>query len=263
MKDYYALLGVTHTATAEEIKRAFRKLAVRYHPDKNPDPGAEKIFKELVEAYDVLGDWEKRKKYDLRFENPFSEAFVTPETRKHRDPRYRPKPPGYRPPPKKEPIQEIMARYLPYFRWLSWAGCLLAFLLLLDFVLPYQEKIESVTDVSVVTGARKNFRYFLFQTESGKEIKVYSSEARLLLNEEKIEFDQTRIFQTVMYVSDEGPTFQVKLGYLYKGFVFFPLILAVTSVLGVSYRKNVEFPFNLSIVNGTMLVINLSLLALL
>jgi curved DNA-binding protein len=64
-KDYYKTLGVAKTATQEEIKKAYRKLAVKYHPDKNPDnKEAEAKFKEANEAYDVLGDADKRKKYD-------------------------------------------------------------------------------------------------------------------------------------------------------------------------------------------------------
>src|SRR3954468_3605934 len=64
-RDYYEVLGVTKTATSEEVKRAYRKLAVKYHPDKNPDdPHAEEKFKELGEAYDVLMDDEKRAAYD-------------------------------------------------------------------------------------------------------------------------------------------------------------------------------------------------------
>src|SRR6184192_1245361 len=64
-RDYYEVLGVGRTATDEEIKRAYRKLAVKFHPDKNPDdPHAEEKFKELGEAYDVLMDPEKRAAYD-------------------------------------------------------------------------------------------------------------------------------------------------------------------------------------------------------
>ena len=64
-RDYYEVLGVSKTATVEEVKRSYRKLAVKYHPDKNPDdPQAEEKFKELGEAYDVLMDEEKRAAYD-------------------------------------------------------------------------------------------------------------------------------------------------------------------------------------------------------
>jgi curved DNA-binding protein len=64
-KDYYQILGVDRKADEEEIKRAYRKLALKHHPDKNPgDKQAEERFKEINEAYDVLGDPTKRAKYD-------------------------------------------------------------------------------------------------------------------------------------------------------------------------------------------------------
>lgn len=64
-KDYYQTLGVKKDATKEEIRRAFRKLAAKHHPDRNQDdPGAEERFKEINEAYTVLADEEKRKLYD-------------------------------------------------------------------------------------------------------------------------------------------------------------------------------------------------------
>lgn len=86
-KDYYQVLGVDKKASQEEIKKAYRKLAVKYHPDKNPgDKEAENKFKLINEANEVLSDAEKRKKYDVLGENwnkyqhagagqPFGEGF--------------------------------------------------------------------------------------------------------------------------------------------------------------------------------------------
>src|SRR3954469_20920343 len=61
---YYKVLGVDKKASQEDIKKAYRKLARQYHPDTNKDPGAEERFKQISEAYDVLGDADKRKKND-------------------------------------------------------------------------------------------------------------------------------------------------------------------------------------------------------
>src|SRR3989441_11469602 len=64
-KDYYQVLGVPETATVDEIKRAFRRLAKQHHPDRNPGkPQAAERFKEINEAHDVLSDPAKRKQYD-------------------------------------------------------------------------------------------------------------------------------------------------------------------------------------------------------
>ncbi len=64
-KDYYKILGVERTASADEIKRAYKKLAIKYHPDRNPgNKEAEEKFKQAAEAYDVLRDPEKRQRYD-------------------------------------------------------------------------------------------------------------------------------------------------------------------------------------------------------
>lgn len=66
MNDLYSVLGVAKTATSDEIKKAYRKLAIKYHPDQNPnDKSAEEKFKEISAAYSILSDDDKRKQYDL------------------------------------------------------------------------------------------------------------------------------------------------------------------------------------------------------
>ncbi|MBR4856061.1 MAG: DnaJ domain-containing protein, partial [Bacteroidaceae bacterium] len=64
-RDYYEVLGVSKGASEQEIKKAYKKMAIKYHPDRNPgDKEAEEKFKEAAEAYDVLHDPQKRQRYD-------------------------------------------------------------------------------------------------------------------------------------------------------------------------------------------------------
>jgi curved DNA-binding protein len=80
-KDYYKILGVSKSASADELKKAYRKLAMKYHPDRNKDDkNAEARFKDISEAYAVLSDKEKRKQYDMfgseGFQNRFSQEDI-------------------------------------------------------------------------------------------------------------------------------------------------------------------------------------------
>lgn len=74
-KDYYEVLGISKSASADQIKSAYRELALKFHPDKNKDKGAEEKFKEINEAYAVLSDAEKRKQYDAYGPEQFNQQY--------------------------------------------------------------------------------------------------------------------------------------------------------------------------------------------
>lgn len=76
MKDYYRILEVAQDCDTEEMRRSYRRLAMKFHPDRNQgSPAAERIFKEIAEAYGVLGDPEKRREYDAAMKSGGSTAF--------------------------------------------------------------------------------------------------------------------------------------------------------------------------------------------
>jgi len=73
IKDYYEIMGITPEAETKEIKKSYRKLAMKYHPDRNhDDPACEERLKEINEAYRILGDEEKRRRYDLSCQQSFN-----------------------------------------------------------------------------------------------------------------------------------------------------------------------------------------------
>lgn len=78
-KDYYKILGIPSGANEDEIKKAYRKMALKYHPDKNKEPNAEEKFKEIAEAYDVLSDPKKRGLYD-QYGEEGKRAVLQPDT---------------------------------------------------------------------------------------------------------------------------------------------------------------------------------------
>ncbi|RAV98389.1 J domain-containing protein [Pseudochryseolinea flava] len=249
MKDYYAILGVSDHAHSSEIKRAYRRLAIQYHPDKNPSPEAQTLFVEINEAYDVLIDPQERRAYDLRRYKPFAEFVQEEQLPKHRDPRYRPKP-NY----KREKSQQLrfMERMAQPARMLNIVGLVLVLLFTVDYIMPYRQTSEVITNGPEIELQRRGAPYYL-TTASHKTVKVYR---KLSEFGGRIKLTQTRIFGITMSVSDLSGFNQVTMGYMYRGYIIFPLFLLIASVVGVINRRNIIINFNFAVGTGLMLIIN-------
>ena len=257
MKDYYSILGIPPSASETEIKRAFRRLAVIYHPDKNSAAEAKPIFQEINEAYDVLGDREKRASYDAHRENPFAGIF-TGEAPRHRDPAYRrPRPPQTA---KGPPASYLLMRdYLPYLLWVSRIGLLVTALFFIDFLLPYRTVEEGISEIYAVR-IRGSTAYHIIITETGRKLKLYDYQAVRFRNEPVVHSTITRIYGTVMFVSNGSRTFVERLAYMYRHLIFMPAILFVNSLFAILFRKRVELCFNLNITGFVLLVVNFVLI---
>jgi hypothetical protein len=252
MKDYYGILGLDSSATDSEIKRAYRRLAVLYHPDKNPDPAAEQFFKEVNEAYEVLGDPEKRRTYDYTRKNPFSAIVETEEpVPYHRDPAYRRRRPRTASTPRGPSKLELMTEYLPYFKWLIYAGLFLMVVFAVDYSLPTKISREKITeDYSVQV---KGVSYVVIVTENRK-IKIDHWKRGFNINGNEILVEYTPLLRAVISIAPVDADVSMHVGGIYSAVIFLPLLLFISSIAGFILRRNIEYAFNLCIVSGVLIV---------
>lgn len=258
MKDYYTILGVSSSASESEIKKAFRTLAVRYHPDKNPSADAKSAFQEVNEAYDVLGDAGKRRAYDARLANPFAEIFTEPARRRHRDPAYRG---GRSSRAQDEPPASylLMRDSLPYVIWISRIGLFITSLFFVDYLLPYHQVEDFIYTIDSFSASRGE-TFTVVGTRYGEHLRArnfdrddFDEDGRLLLS-------VTPVYGSVIWVANTTGTYRAWVAYMYSTLVFFPILLFVNSVLAHVYRKRVEFCFNLNVTALILIIINLVLL---
>lgn len=256
MKNYYFILGVSIYAREQEIKQAYRKLALKFHPDKNPSQEAETIFKEINEAYEVLGDPQKKVLYDQMLVGAEPVAQPTP-SRPHRDPRYRPKPPGTpRTPSRKKERFMLMQKYLHVAIMTSRIALLAAAILLADYSLPQQR--EETTIIDMTKGEDKRGRTIQFDFENGRALNVPELQSLGFRRGAKVVVHKSSFLSVPRKMQDERTNLEAKLPIsIYGNFIFFPLILLVTSLLGTFYWKGVEFRFNLGVTNFIMLLFNI------
>ena len=257
MKNYYFILSLNIYAGDAEIKQSYRRLALQFHPDKNPTPEAEAIFKEVNEAYEVLGDPLRKAIYDQMLRGvPTEEQVQEPPIRTHRDPRYRPKPTTNAPrrPTHREEILAMMATNLRYTLMISRLTLLFSVVLLTDYSLPPVKKItEVLTENPTNRGSS-----FKLELRDGKTVSISREGARNLRKATKIGVYRSAWFSIPLTLEDEATHYRtdVQLS-IYGNFIFWPILLLLTSLVGTFYWKGVEFRFNVGVVNFILFLLTL------
>ncbi len=254
MKNYYFILGLNIYAKEEEIKQAYRKLALQYHPDKNSSPQAESIFKEVNEAYEVLGDPLRKGIYDQMLLGVVTEE--QPVTQKHRDPRYRPQPAAtrVRRPSKKDELIALMASHLKYALMASRIALLFSVVLIADYSLEKEKKDVMITNFNVITG--KYGRTYKYELNDGGTVNVDQATNRKIKSA-AIYIYKSKMFSIPCEIEDKTNHSRMPVDLsIYGNFVFAPFVLLITSLLGTFYWKGVEFRFNLGVVNFLLILLN-------
>ncbi len=243
MSDYYQILGLNSSATAAEIKQRFRQLVVQYHPDKNPDPRAADRIREINEAYDVLGDPDRKRAYDNRFRAPI---YQTPQPPPHRDPAYH-RARQYRKPSVSNQFV-LMQQCMPYIKKLNLFSLVFCGFLLLDFILPRIEQEEVViSKQSYITNSRGRSYHSsdMIYTNKGTHFQVDLDDTGPMKEGRIIYIKYSRIQRIPIRVSDHS-IFSVRIPVtIFGNFIFAPIVLLALSVLAYYYRNNVSMSFNL------------------
>lgn len=252
--DYYGILGVSPSASEMDIKRAYRRLAVAYHPDKNPDPQAESFFKEINEAYDVLSDPEKKRVYDLRLQNPYIDISPPDNQPRHRDPRYRPSSRVYRK-SERETLRDLMAEYVPFAHRINQFAVIICICLLVDYLSPMRESREKIsrTYKKITYERNSSTTWWVIETTSGKSAALPFTVSDLAVPGEFVTIYSSFFlgFPRRVQVASEV----VRMGRsIYGNFIFIPVVLLIISSMGIIFRKNVEYAFNLGVTSFVILV---------
>jgi curved DNA-binding protein CbpA len=251
MKNYYITLGVLPTASAAEIKRAYRKLAILYHPDKNPSATAEQFFKEVNEAYDVLGDAQKRITYDYRVQNPVYSSSPTSYTNQHRDPRYRRTTShNKKSTSEQQRAKELIIEYAPQFKKVCRITVYITMLMLSDYLLPRAQVWELYERHVYISEDRRSSAISSIKifTTAGSSFRVNSRYGQLFIASDSLLLYRSLIAGKVTKVENTQRITAPVNTSIYGNFIFAPVALLIMSAIGTFRNWNAEFNFNAGII---------------
>lgn len=246
-------MGLNTFAHIQEVKRAYRKLALQFHPDKNHSAEAASIFVEVNEAYEILGDPQRKFEYDQLLQGvPVpNQTFTT-----HRDPRFRRGPVAEESGSTRKEVLDAMRTYIHYAVMFSRVALLFSLVLITDYSLPPEKVREEVTGKRI----KQESRY-----SQSSQLSLQDGEVITLKKEIAREFDRgsiitvhnTAMFSVPLVLENETTGFKAKVPVsIYGNFKFLPLIMLITSLLGTFWWKGVEFRFNLGIVNILLILLS-------
>jgi hypothetical protein len=267
VKDYYKVLGLSRSASETEIKKAYRILAVKYHPDKAKDKKAHEEFLKVNEAYQTLGDKVKKLRYDYLYEHYLIRRQYPPSQatrqdvyqsfyRKHNGIRFQRErwaTSSYAPPYKSRIIYP--AKVLKVFNAFCIICLTFTLLIFIDYFLPYKIWLQDV-QINALNGS----------SSVGFMVGPYSFTLPVndpVLVSDKAEIVTTRIFNVVRYIrlTYNGSEILKATSYsIYNNFLFLPLGLLLSSLVGLRFRKTEELLVKAGIANVFIVILLLAVL---
>lgn len=248
MKDYYQILRVSRSASQAEIKRAYRRLAVLFHPDKNPSKDAASLFQEINEAHEVLSDSALRLRYDELISGKFE---VVQEAPPHRDPAYRRRhPPGYKAPPSRQSERLLlMLHLLRFLKPLSWSAFAFCMFIVVDFFLPAYVSTEKVIPESERVHSWE-FHHVanLVVTDNHHQFPVSYAGVEFFPVGSHVDVVSSRVLHILKRVESEKKDFIIdSLPTIYQNFIIAPITLLLLSIAGLALRSGIELRFNVGV----------------
>ena len=253
MKDYYKILHVDRNASDLDIKKAYRELALKYHPDVTKDPASHARFTEINEAYQVLGKKESRDDYNLTFDyrkygTPGTTYYAQPGEASDGSPHVKTR--YYRPASVYRKDQQVnLTPYIKSVRIISTFTFIFVFLLVLDYFLP--AIVDEQTIVSKQT-TYNSYNSIIIATEK-HEFPLSDDYSKLVFTGDKAKVELSPIFniQQRLIVDTGTDTYVFRPHYsIYNVYSFFLVILLGTSYMGAFQKKdNAELIFSAGVAN--------------